>query len=77
MTSINQHNAADVLKSLSHQDFLSFGVQNVAYVKPVMIDGEVSYAIHAADGTPLSVMESKEEAYSMIRQNDLDAVVVH
>ena len=69
--------AADILKGLSRQDFLSFGVQQVAYIRRVPVEGKVAYAIHAADGTPLSVMDSADEALVSVRHNDLEPVTVH
>ena len=66
-----------ILRTLSSQDFLEFGMQHVAYVKPVYVEGGTAYAIHAANGTPLSVMDTLDEALLMIRHNDLDAIAVH
>ncbi len=65
------------LKTLSSQDFLEFGMQYVAYVKPVNVESGTAYAIHAANGTPLSVMDTLDEALLMIRHNDLDAIALH
>lgn len=73
----NDDLAETVLKSISSQDFLEFGVQHVAYVRPVMIQGERIFAIHAADGTPLSVSESFESAIMAVRENDMEPVTVH
>ncbi len=67
----------DVLKSLSTQDFLGFGVQNVAYVRQVKVDEKTAWSIHAADGTPLSVMDDLEVALALIRHNELEPVTVH
>lgn len=72
----NEQNGAPILQNLTNQDFLNFGIQHLAYVKPIQINGKTSFAIHAADGTPLSVMESMQEAIATIRQNALDAVVI-
>lgn len=69
-------NPRDMLKNLSTQDFLSFGIQDVAYVKPVDTERGEQYAIHAADGTPLSVMDSAAMAISAIRDNDLEPATV-
>lgn len=73
----NEQNRVRTLRTLSNQDFLTFGIQNVAYVKPVRVDGKDMYAIHAADGTPLSVVKSAMEAFTTLRQNDLDPMTVH
>ena len=66
-----------VLRELTAQDFLSFGMQDVAYVREVQIDGQIGFAVHAADGTPLSVMDSLAEATTLIHHNDLETVVLH
>ncbi len=68
---------ADILKNISAQDFLGLGVHDIAYIRPVDVNGTTHYAIHAADGTPLSVMEDKNTAMGTIFQNDLDAVTLH
>ena len=73
----HEQNGASVLRALSNQDFLNFGIQNLAYIKPVHVDGRSMFAIHAADGTPLSVMKTEAEALITVRNNDLDPVIVH
>jgi len=65
------------LKELSAQDFLTFGVQDIAYVRPVRVDGQEGYAVHAADGTPLSILESLSEALHIIQHNDLETAALH
>ena len=71
-----QLKSPELLKNLSPQDFLSFGMHDVAYVKPVQIDGKDGFAIHAADGTPLSMMETLQEALNVIEHNELESTVV-
>ena len=43
----------NTLRQISSQDFMAFGVNDLAYIKVVDVDGSTGYAIHAADGTPL------------------------
>lgn len=59
------------LEQLSHEDFLHVGLNQVAYVKPVDGMAKNSYAVHAADGTQISVMESYDTAIAAVRFNDL------
>ena len=68
---------SEVLKALSIQDFLAFGVNQIAYIKPVIIDGSQAWSIHAADGRPLSVMETADEAVAISWHNDLKPVMLH
>lgn len=67
----------NLLKNISTRDFLNFGVQQVAYIRPVRVEDKTAFAIHAADGTPLSVMESLDTALVIVRHNDLEPVTVH
>jgi hypothetical protein len=65
------------LRHISTKDFAAFGVENLAYVKTVDIDGQTGYAIHAADGTPLTVLGERDAAFATIRQHDLEPLSVH
>ena len=64
-------------KQLSPQDFRNFGREHIAYIRPVSVQNKTAYAIHAADGTPLSVLDKLELAMIVVRQNDLEAATVH
>jgi hypothetical protein len=65
------------LKSISSREFALLGMDNLAYVKRVVVNDEPGFAIHGADGTQLAVVPNEETAYFTIRQNDLEAVSVH
>jgi len=58
-------------------DWRYFGVNNVAYVKPVLHEGAEAFGVFSADGTLLDVAESREHALTEIRQRRLRAAVVH
>lgn len=72
-----QEYSQENLKEISPQDFLNFGMHDIAYVNDVVVDGENTFVIHAADGTPLSTAESFDSALVTIRQNDLEAASIH
>ena len=62
----------------SEAAFLAWGDDVIAYVKAVEIEGESSFAIHAADGRPLGVVRAdRDEAFAVVRQNELEPVSVH
>ncbi len=67
----------DILREISPQDFLNFGLQDMAYVKPTQEDKRLKYVIHAADGTALSSMDTQDMALAAIMQNDLEPVSTH
>jgi hypothetical protein len=62
---------------MSDHDLAALGLQEVAYVKPVSVEGNTAYAVHAADGTEIAVMADRDIAFAAIRQNDLRPVSVH
>ena len=71
------HPDAIFLRHLSPRDFATFGMNHIAYVKPVEVKGAKGFAIHAADGTPITVLPRRDDAFAAIRQNDLEPVSVH
>jgi len=62
---------------LTQFDLATWGIEDVAYAKPVDTDDGDAYGIFAADGTELAQVESRDEAIVTIRQNDLEALSVH
>ncbi len=65
-------------KALLTGDFGNFGVEDIAYVKSVTVDGQKLYAIHAADGTPLTVVAGgRDLAFATVVQHDMAPASVH
>ena len=65
------------IRQISPQALAALGVNQIAYVKPIEIEQEMRFAVHAADGTGVTVFPSLELAQLAIRQNDLQPVSVH
>ena len=65
------------IRKLSAAEFGNLGMSQIAYVKPVMVDGTRAFAIHAADGTPMAVAPDREVAVAAILQHELLATMVH
>ena len=63
--------------SLTSRGFASLGLEHVAYVKPIVENARPTYAIHAADGTCLTVVADRLVAIAMIRQHDLEPASLH
>ncbi len=63
---------------LTEQQLAMLGVSQIAYVKPVMLNGTTpGFAIHAADGTPMAVAENRDVAMAAIVQHEMHALSVH
>lgn len=65
------------LRQISPAELAALGLEGVAYIKPVHIDGATGYAILAADGSQLAVMPTRAAAIAAIRQHDLEPISVH
>ena len=70
--------AADlVMKNLTTQDFLRFGADHIAYIRPASLNARTAWSIFAADGQKLSVHLTEAAAVAASRQRDLKPVRVH
>ncbi len=65
------------VQDLSQQDFLALGVNDIAYIKTVQVDGRAQYAIYAADGTEMTVLANRDVAFAAVVRNDMEPLSVH
>ncbi|HEV2336355.1 MAG TPA: DUF1150 family protein, partial [Stellaceae bacterium] len=65
------------LRQLSERELGLLGMNDVAYVKPILDNGAEVYAVHAADGTRIAVIANRDLAFAVVRQNDMEPVSVH
>jgi hypothetical protein len=65
------------IKQMSARELALFGMQDLAYIKAVVIDGATGYAVHAADGTQIAMLSNRDVAFVTVRQHDLEPVSVH
>ena len=70
-------NDVNLFKPLSPADMAAVGLSHMAYVKRVVINDVVSFAIHAADGTEIGAARDLETAFAAVRQHELEPVSVH
>jgi hypothetical protein len=65
------------IHQISPEQLGKLGVSQIAYVKPVMVNGTEAFAIHAADGTPMAVAGDREVAVAAIIQQEMVPAQVH
>ena len=65
------------INHISNEDFAKLGVSQVAYIKPVTVNGNPAFSIHAADGTPMAVTVDRELALAAIIQHEMLPTLVH
>ena len=65
------------IRHLSEVELARLGMAQIAYVRPIRLNGSAGFAIHAADGTPMAVTEELSAAVAAIVQHDMIPVPVH
>lgn len=61
----------------ARREFSQFGIEDYAYVKPIIISGQKLQSIHAADGTPLTIVADRAVAFATVSRYELQPVSVH
>ncbi|MGH7031485.1 MAG: DUF1150 family protein, partial [Stellaceae bacterium] len=60
------------IRQMSARELALFGMQDMAYIKRVVVDQTPGYAVHAADGTQIAVLPDRDVAFATVRQHDLE-----
>ena len=63
--------------SMTREDLALFGIEDTAYIRPVMVNGRKVHVIHAADGTLLTAVMDRDLAFITIRQHEMNPQSVH
>lgn len=74
MTSETEHTT---LPAMTADQLARLGVSQIAYVKPVVMNGAHGFAIHAADGTPMALTADRDVAIAAILRHEMLPVSVH
>lgn len=64
-------------KSLSSESLELFGLETMAYIRPVRVNGRRVHVIHAADGTPLTIVTDRDLAFLTVRQYEMQPQSLH
>ena len=65
------------IRNLTQAQLMQLGVAQLAYVKPVWMDGVTAFAIFAADGSPMAVAADCDMAMAAIVQHEMVPALVH
>jgi hypothetical protein len=65
------------VRHISSEELECLGMDKVAYVRPVMTQTGLAFAIHAADGRQLGLATSEALAAAVIIQNEMLPKLVH
>ncbi len=70
-------NVAEKSFILSAEDFALVGMQQLAYIRPTLVNGVTMMAIHAADGTQIGMAPTRDIAFAAVKQHELEPVSLH
>jgi hypothetical protein len=59
---------------ISQEDLAALGLQDIAYIRPIVHEGEEAFEIHGADGRTLALAASEDAATAIILRNDMTPV---
>jgi hypothetical protein len=65
------------VRHISSEELENLGMDELAFVKPVMTETGPAFSIHAADGRQLALTSSEALAAAMIIQNEMLPKLVH
>ena len=65
------------IRHITPAQLRELGLPRVAYLRAGMLDGQLVYAIHAADGTPMAIVEDVELAIELASEHGMAFVALH
>lgn len=64
-------------RDMSAADLAIWGMPDVAFIKRVVLNDEITWTIHAADGTQMGIAPSRDLAFAAVKQHELEPFSVH
>lgn len=65
-------------RQMTRAQLRRLGVPRLVYLRGCgMVDGQAAYAVHAADGTAIAVVDDVEVAVELVSDNHMIFVAVH
>ncbi len=65
------------VRKMTPEQLAQLGVPDMAYIKPVLMNGAAAFAIHAADGSPMAVATERDMAIAAVVQHEMMPALVH
>jgi len=65
------------IRKISAEQLGGLGVSQIAYVKPVFVNGARAFSIHSADGTPMALAGEEAQAFAAIVEHEMLPTRVH
>jgi hypothetical protein len=76
-TDCNVDTVTEFFHHLTAERFLRLGVPLVVYFRACMVEGDLAYALHNADGTLIAVVKDIDTAVARASERGMAVVAVH
>ena len=77
MHQITGHQREERLRRMSPEELFTLGASDVVYVKPLEAGGRTVFALHAANGVPVTAVDTREAAVLVARHHHMTLLSVH
>ena len=77
LTAMNQPTDTASLRCMTEAQLRQLGTSELAYLRAGTVHGQQAYAIHAADGTAMAIVEDVELAVELVAERGMIFVAVH
>ena len=64
-------------RHMTRAELRRLGMPRLVYLRCGTVEGQTAYAIHAADGTAMAVVEDVSVALELVAENHMTFVAVH
>ena len=64
-------------QTIDSNDLMALGLNDIAYVKPAIVEGKAAFAVYAADGTQMALFADRDVAFAAVRRHDMEPLSVH
>ena len=65
------------LQPMTAPEFSQLGVGQVAYIRPLVVNGMPAFGIYSAAGQQLAVVPTRDSAVGIVRQNEMEPASLH
>lgn len=65
------------IHSITREQLAGLGMQQIAYIKPAVVNGNACFSIHAADGTQMALAGELDIAWRAVVEHEMVPVRVH
>ena len=73
----NSYSSRTQAPAMSDQAFAALGIDDLAYIREVFVNGAKAWAIISADGQSLAIAPDRDLAFAAAIQNDKTPLSVH